>query len=418
VSRSRLRSWSAIALVVFLPLAGRSAEPAPGIQDGPWHAWLDSPGGALPFDLELRTGETGLSARISNGNERVVLPDVRLQSDNLVVEIPVFHARIEATVSADGKRLDGAWSRDEGEPGMVEVPLHATAGSAPRFPPEEGAAPDDRPLPERWAVQLEDWPLPSVGVFHVEDGGRTLGSVLQISGDYRDLEGEFRNGRLRLSRFDGGQPFLFDARMQADGTLEGRFWIGSRTVKRWSARPDPDAHLQDPFAYLRVDTSPDLDALVAYDLEGTPRSLAEVRPPGRALLIEILGTWCPHCRDASTFLARLQSEYGPQGLDVLGLAFQLSGDFERNVGDLQRYRKRYGADYPMLLASNSAPVSPEEFFPPLSGSFAFPTFLFLDRRGRVRAAYTGFRDAAAGSEHEAMKARWQTLIEQILRESG
>lgn len=56
-------------------IAGQPPPEEPRIQTGTWRAWLDSPGGELPFGLVLeRVATSGLKAAIINGEERIEVP--------------------------------------------------------------------------------------------------------------------------------------------------------------------------------------------------------------------------------------------------------------------------------------------------------------------------------------------------------
>jgi thiol-disulfide isomerase/thioredoxin len=395
-----------LGLLVLFPSTTKGSE----IREGVWQAWLDSPGGELPFQLEIQRDDEGHHAWLLSGEERLAVPGVRVGNDGIELEFPHFDAVIEASPSPDGGQLDGTWARRAGEVTRMAMPFHATAGDPSRSPPH-----DDTPLAERWLVEAKDSPYPAVALFETTNSGDVHATFQHSSGDSRILTGGFQDQQLRLSRFDGGQPMLVVARMQPDGTLEGTSWYGSLMSIRWTARPDPEASIPDPFQFLQLD-SVDLDAVVAFDLDGTPSSLGEALPPGRAWIIEILGTWCPNCHEASTFLMQLREEYGERGLAVLGLAFQMSSNFERNVADVRRYGKRNGIGYPVLLASSDAPISPSFLFPPRSGQFAFPTVLFLDRDQHLYATYTGFSGPSTGTAHESMARRWREVIEEMLNE--
>ena len=45
---------------------------------------------------------------------------------------------------------------------------------------------------------------------------------------------------------------------------------------------------------------------------------------------------------------------------------------------------------------------------------AYPTTIFLDEEGRVRAVYTGFSGPATMEEHTRLRRQWEGLIEELL----
>jgi len=48
---------------------------------------------------------------------------------------------------------------------------------------------------------------------------------------------------------------------------------------------------------------------------------------------------------------------------------------------------------------------------------AFPTTLFLDGSGKVRAVHTGFSGPATGPEHDKLRSDFERLIESLLAEA-
>ena len=69
--RKRIPHLAAIVAIasLFVPQTTHAAP----LQTGPWRAWLDSPGGELPFEVELsRNGDTW-QAVIFNGEKKVAI---------------------------------------------------------------------------------------------------------------------------------------------------------------------------------------------------------------------------------------------------------------------------------------------------------------------------------------------------------
>src|SRR5690606_23739723 len=74
-------------IVAALVACGPTPEPTgpPLVQEevalrsGDWRAWLESPGGELPFELDLSDGNGGWQAWIRNGKERIAVDEVRVE---------------------------------------------------------------------------------------------------------------------------------------------------------------------------------------------------------------------------------------------------------------------------------------------------------------------------------------------------
>ena len=125
------------------------------------------------------------------------------------------------------------------------------------------------------------------------------------------------------------------------------------------------------------------------DLAGHPRSLAEWR--GRPLLCNFWATWCVPCREEIPLLNAAQQQYGPQGLQVVGIGI----DSAANILD---YAKSVKIDYPVLTASTGAIDMMRKLG---NKAAALPYTVMLDRHGTLRARKLG---AYSQSELESVLA--------------
>ena len=257
---------------------------------------------------------------------------------------------------------------------------------------------------------------PAVAIFRAGAGGTILGTFLTTTGDYRYLAGSFEERRLRLSCFDGAHAFLFNARLDEDGSLDGDFWSRDSWHERWTARRDPQASMPDAFELTRWVGGKGLDEIAFPDLDGRLRSLGDAEFAGRARILEIFGSWCPNCNDAAAHLAELDSEYRGRGLSIVGLAFEMTGEFERDAEQVRRYAEHHGLRFPLLVAGLSDKALASESFPLLDRIRSYPTTVFFHADGRVRAVHQGFAGPATGQAHDELRARFRTLIEELLAE--
>jgi hypothetical protein len=78
-------------------------------------------------------------------------------------------------------------------------------------------------------------------------------------------------------------------------------------------------------------------------------------------------------------LAALQRDYGPYGLEVVGIAYE-KGDFDQQAQNVRRVRGRLGAQYTMLLGGGGPGPCPvrKQF-----GVTCFPTLVLLDASGNI-----------------------------------
>lgn len=398
-----------LVLLTVLPTAPvPSSDPLPPA----WRAALECPGGEIPFRLELAETDRGLVAVLVNGVERRTLERVERDGTRLVIHCDPYDSRLEAKLSEDGRTMTGEWIRYRTADTETRLPFRATAGAADRFPPTDGAPSADR-FAGRWRVEFSSSEDPAVAIFEGE-GAALRGTFLTTLGDYRYLAGDARGSGLRLSVFDGAHAFLFTAQLDAAGRLAGEFWSRDSWHETWTAERAESAALPDAFALTHWTGAVPLEQLVFPDLEGERRSLADPAFAGKARLIVLFGSWCPNCYDQSAYLVELRRRYGEAGLAVQGLAFEFGDDLERQTRVLERYRDHHGIDYPILVAGTSDKAAASAAFPVLDRVRSYPTTIFLDRTGRVRAVYTGFSGPATGAEHARLKQRFEGLIEDLL----
>jgi thiol-disulfide isomerase/thioredoxin len=413
------------------------AAPAAAQLVGPWRAVLASPGGELPFGLVVREGAEGLSAVVVNGEEEAPFSGVRREEDGEVVfEFDWYDSRIRARFDEGGDWLTGEWTKTAPE-GISRLPFAAqrateAAGSerSERFRPleEVGLVPvadASTTVAGEWAMEFVDdsGSEPAQGVFR-QDGTRVTGTILTPVGDYRYLAGSYESGVLRLSTFDGAHAFLFQARAEPDGALAGDFWSRDSYHATWTARPAAGAADADSLA----GTLPDGWQMVGLtndegafrfrfpDLEGREVALSDPQFDGRVVLVNIFGSWCPNCNDEAPLLAAWDRQYREQGLSIVGLAYEFTGDVERDRRVLRRFAARYGITYSLLLAGTSDKQAAGRTLPDLSAVLAYPTSVFVGRDGKVRRIYTGFSGPGTGEHHQQLKAEMTALIEELLAE--
>jgi thiol-disulfide isomerase/thioredoxin len=409
-----------VLAALLLLLAWPAQDPAAtDIVTGSWVASVECPGGPIRFGLQLEATPTGLAARVVNAGEVRPVSVAKWNGSQLGLRFDPYDSNIRATLDDKG-RMVGRWSKlSSGR--IVELPFKADRGQG--WDPGAFPALD---LAGRWAARFSASDDPAVLVLERRVGPAVpiprgepcdlLGTFLTTLGDYRFLSGwsTTRDDSLELACFDGAHAFLFRARLLEDGSLAGDFWSADRWHETWSAVRDPDAALPDPFGISAWNREVRLADLAYPDLEGRLRALDEEAFRGKARILQVFGTWCPNCNDEAPFLAELDDRYRARGLSVLGLAFEHGDDHAYAAGRVRAYAERYGIRFPILVAGTSDKQAASEAFPLLDRVRAFPTTLFLDHKGEVRAVHTGFSGPASGGEHEKLRADFERLIETLL----
>ena len=378
---------------------------------------LQSPGGDLPFILQSQRTGDAVRAWIANGSERIAVDVASLDAGGIVLRFDHFDSRIQTRFDTKSGAYVGQWVKRTGPSQWSRLACRiepVTHHPARFWPPIDTAKWGERSVAGRWSVRFSGSREPSVGMFRQTAGGRVEGTFLTTTGDYRFLAGDFDGTRLRLSCFDGAHAFLFIAKLDPHDQLSGDFWSRDNWHETWTARRDAHAALPDAMELTHWTGSVDLDAIRFPDLDGKPRRLSDPEFAGRARIIEIFGSWCPNCHDAARYLSELDDRYRGRGLSIVGLAFELTGDFDRDAAQVRRYAERFNITYPLLIAGISDKSAASRAFPLLDRIRAYPTTIFMDAEGNVRAVHTGFSGPATGPEHRALRARFENLIETML----
>jgi len=380
---------------------------------------LESPGGELPVTLEVHHGDQRAAAWIINGRERV---DVNLKiaeydAKHINLRFDHYDAAVETKWDETAGAFVGHWKKRTGADTWAQLPCRIEPASQrpPRFEPVVNPSKlGGKTVAGKWRVKFEKSDDPAVGVFDQEADGAVNGTFLTTTGDYRFLAGDFDEKRLRLSSFDGAHAFLFVATLDDSAQLSGDFWSRDVWHETWSAKRDDTAALPDALSQTKSADRIDLSSVQFPDVMGEMRNLADRRFAGKARIIEIFGSWCPNCHDASRYLAELNSRYRDRGLSIVGLAFEVTGDFERDAMQVRRYAQRCGVNYPLLIAGVNEKSEAVKAVPWLEQIRAYPTTIFVDAEGNIRAVHTGFSGPATGEAYNELRHKFESLIESML----
>ncbi|MFK7956457.1 MAG: TlpA disulfide reductase family protein [Lysobacterales bacterium] len=398
--------------------SGTESTSAPVSIAGQWRAVLTSPGGELPFELVI--GNDQSSGHVLNGEEVVPFSEVTRDGQHIEMTYRWYDSEITAEVSADGAVMRGRWRKTYENGVDSSLPFSATRGMAVRFLPLPGQS-ETVDISGTWAVEFtdEDGNEPARGEF-VQTGKQVSGTFMTPTGDYRYLAGSFEQGRLRLSAFDGGHVFLFDAALNDDGSLVGDFWSRETYHATWKASRASEGQEILPDAWAQVAMS-DGVAGVSFafeNLKGQTVSLSDPRYAGKPVLLNLFGTWCPNCNDEAPILSRWYSEYRDQGLEIVGLAFEYTGDVERDREMIGRFKARHDIDYELLLAGTFDKGDAADTLDFIDNITAYPTTIFLDKNHKVQKIHSGFSGPGTGSHHTEMVAELKSEMLSLLTKNA
>lgn len=381
---------------------------------GPWHMALNLDTSSayveLPFQFELYQTDSAWHMLIHNQDETINVGPIVLNGDSIRIRMPFFDSEFRGVLKGPGN-FHGLWYNHY-KGADYAIPFTATAGEQPRFPKAATSATD---ISGDWEVHFidADDDEPAIGIFSVENG-HVKGSFATETGDLRFLEGVTTKDSLFLSSFNGSQAFLFSAAIRRDSLL-GEFRSGHRWKQAWYAVRNPHFVLADDETLTQLD----LEHPVAFSFIGTDgkmHSLLDEKYKGQAVVVEIMGTWCPNCLDESRMLGEFYSKYHKDGLKAVALCFERYPDSTASMAAIRNFKERLGLDYDMLYAGLANKDSVIKKLPFIRQLKSYPTTLLIGRDGTVRRIFTGIYGPGTGARYTRFRDRMENSIVELLRE--
>lgn len=392
--------------MIGLLLLALTAQPADTGLAGAWRGVVDQAGGPLRFAIAVEAVGAGFRGRLCNGPACDDFSTIVPQGDSVLFDLADYDAAITAVRRGDS--LVGYY-RNVGNRGPRVIPFRAARGSWPAT-----ELPD--PLAGSWDATLDYGTRLSLRVFRFGAGPTgVLAAVVTNSGDYGQFWGSATGDSVDVGRFDGTFVYRLTGRLDGD-TLRGTYHAGLRTQTPFTAvRSDGRPHLTPPLDVTQADTTEPF-RFAFPDLDGRMVTQDDPRFAGKVVVVDIFGTWCTTCHDAAPTMVELYREYRDRGLEMVGLAYEVTGDSAVDNRLVRRFRDKFGIAWPQLLAGVNLTEATAATLPQLRGFTAYPTTLFLGRDGRIRKVHAGFIGPAGGELHDRQVAEFRRYIEELLAE--
>ena len=352
---------------------------------------------------------------IYNGKEVYQLSVKKRIGDTIVYQFPAQDAEWRVAFEKDFSEARGWWI-NYNKKVPVRYPVHLYMTLSEMIPKPDTIFPE---LFGRWKVVFEPG-TPNeevlVGVFQQEMNGRIFGSFLSETGDYRYLHGNLADGKLHLQTYTGYWAFVVEADLNGSNEMTGVFYSGGKSSTPFKATRDEAVQLRNEaeLTYLiKRDERVVLNNLIK--LNGRKTNL-DFSKKGQVTLIQIMGTWCPNCIDETNLLRALKETYGPKGLEIVALGFEVGNDSKKQRSRLKKFAKDLQVNYPVFLAGTSSKEAAAAYFPMLNGIMSFPTSILVDRQGKIIAIHTGFSGPATGTAYTELVEKFKQEIEGALNE--
>ncbi|MCS4434067.1 peroxiredoxin family protein [Aquiflexum gelatinilyticum] len=396
---------------IFLISCGNKKTENPNLK-GKWHAELDLGGDLLPFEIGFIQNGEKWTMEAYHAEEILTFDEVAVTGDSIKVTMGTFDAEIRAKIIGNNL-IEGVFTKNYAKDYFV--PFKAEKGEITRFEVTEKPSTD---FSGKWKTEFleEDGDTyPAVGIF-TQNGDNITGTFLTKLGDYRYLEGNVSGNTFFLSTFDGNHLFLFSGELQANGSVKGRFRSGPKSKETFTANRDEDYELPDAFSLNYLKEGYDTFSFTFPDVNGNPVSNQDEKFKDKVVLVQIFGTWCPNCVDETKFLGPWYEKNKDRGIEIIGLAFESKPEFDYASTRVKKTIDRLNANYTFLIAGVSDKEKASEALPALNEVLAFPTLIYMDKKGKVRKIHTGFTGPGTGDYYDRWVAEHEALVKELVEE--
>lgn len=369
----------------------------------------------LPFNFEVQNELDIYSVVFLNAEERIVANEIAISGDSVFIRMPLYDSEFRCKILGDS--LKGVWI-NHARKDKNTIPFRAFQGSYHLFYKSSDYLKGIN-ISGNWQTIFNPFnaenKYEAVGKF-TQNNIHLTGTFLTETGDFRFLEGE-QCGlyTIKFSCFDGAHACLITGKVKGDSIVNGHIYSGSMGHETWLARRNDKFQLRNPDSltflkpgFSKVDFS-------FKNLEGKTVSSNDEKFKNKVLIIQILGSWCPNCMDETKFLASFYNSYKSKGLEIIGLAFEKKDDFKKSVSNILRVKNRFDVKYEFLITEKGAGQA-SEALPMLNKVMAFPTTIYIDKKGNVRKIYTGFYGPATGDNYKKYVEETTGFVEKLLAE--
>lgn len=380
---------------------------------GKWEAQLNLGEDLLPFGIAfVKSGEKWLM-EVYNGDEILIYDEVELLGDSLKVNMGIFDSEIKAKFKGFDE-LEGVFVKNAASD--YRIPFQAVRSTGrTRF---EIISEPEMDFSGKWKTVFEKEngeQYDAIALFS-QRGNTLTGTFMTELGDYRFLEGNVSGNIFQLSAFDGSHLFLFKGELQKDGSILGTFRSGPRIKESFRSVRNEDFELSDSFSLNYLKEGFDKLTFTFPDTDGKMVSIDDEKFKEKVVLVQLFGTWCPNCMDETKFLAPWYQKNKDKGVEIIGLAFESKPEFEYASTRVKKSIEKLGAEYTFLIAGVSNKEKASEALPALNKVIAFPTLIYIDKKGQVRNIHTGFNGPGTGEYYTQWVEEHEAVVRELLNE--
>ena len=388
---------------------------APSLVEGSWLLEFHlSETNIAPVNFTLTKKNDEYQVEFSNAEEKIVAKKVTIDGKKISIHDPIFNTWFEGVI-INPTKIEGKWLKGGDD---YEIPFVANHGIRNRFEKQKNLKETKINLSGKWEVDFSKQNpsdhYKAIGQFKQVDDFIT-GTFMTETGDYRYLEGNVYNNNVYMSCFDGAHLFLFKGSLFNE-KLSGVFWSGTHWEEPWVAVRNEQFELTNPDSLTYIKDGYEELAFTFPNVNGENVSLSDEKYSGKVVIVNIMGPWCPNCKDETAYLAELYKNNNEKGLEIIALSFDQSDDFEVAKDNITRIKMYFNADYDFLIAGKANKIAAAKSLPMLNHIMSYPTSIFIDRKGSIRKIRTGFYGPGTGDYYTRYIEKTNDFVAKLLAE--
>lgn len=389
-------------LILLLGCTTSGNEKATHVQKQYWLGEFDTDHHEIPF----RFYTEGKKIVLLNGDEEIALIETKQSGDTTWYSFPQYGG-VFTTISTTDQHLSGYWQKEGYE---HKIPFSAAPMDA-RF------LPDTSSLTDYYSVQFlkhNGDTVRAIGIFN-DDASVITGTFLTSTGDYRSFEGSVRNQKFSLSHFDGRYLNYALFEKKSDLFIEGIFQSNNNDPYSWRGEmleQQPDVNL-DSLITAKDAAKPEF---VVKSLDGADKHFTQDDFYGRVTVVQVFGSWCPNCHDELTAFRTFNSFFNSDSLVFVPVAFEYDTSLTACNARINRLFKHLDVPFTAYYGGVAKKSVSAQVFPFLSDITAYPTSVFIDKRGNIRKIQSGFTGPGTGAYYEDYIKETRDFLAELLSE--
>jgi len=383
------------------------------ITEGNWRFSFQIADEEIPFNVEFKhIGQDDQMAVVRNGNEKIICKDFVVKADSIYITFPVYNTILAGRIESENL-ITGEWINTLKE--NYRIGFNAEKDKEFRFTPTKTTT----VIPNRYRAvfqpdSVETWEA----ILTLEQSPQKVtGTFITETGDYGYLQGNIMNDKLYLSGFEGSHAYLFKADIQGDTLANGEFISGTHYHSNWYAVADSVFELKNPETLTYIKEGYKYFDFRLPNQDGDTLSWDDLNLDKKVVIIDIMGSWCPNCLDASVAMSNILKNYSNEDIELISIAFERTDDLEEARRRVFTFQDYFGHEKRFLFGGRVSSTNTAKAFPMLNHIMSFPTLIFIGKDREIKQIYTGFYGPGTGKYYEEFLVQTKNLLDRLVAEN-